>query len=121
MWAAAVTMFEICSRGERPYKDLHNKEIHRAVKVTPDPTWFLTRFTYDNQAESYVISTLGRPTTIVGIVWLLRLEFKSWTSELEANFSDYPGFSPVYDELHELMSKCWDKDPDRRMSVSDFS
>ena len=38
-----------------------------------------------------------------------------------AYFSDYPGFSPVYDELHELMSKCWDKDPDRRMTVSDFS
>ena len=34
IWAAGVTMFEICSRGQRPYADLTNKEIHRAVKVS---------------------------------------------------------------------------------------
>ena len=32
VWAFAVTLWEICSLGLRPYKDLHNREIQKAVR-----------------------------------------------------------------------------------------
>lgn len=79
MWAVAVTMFEICSRGERPYKDLHNKEIHRVVKAG------------------------------------LRLSAESFGSV------DHQGNYGVYEQLHNLMIQCWEKEPENRLTVMDLN
>jgi hypothetical protein len=70
MWAVAVTMFEICSRGERPYKDLHNKEIHRVVKT-------------GLRLSSESFGSVDQPGSMAIYIQLHQLMIQCWEKEAE--------------------------------------